>query len=227
MTPKDDRLYAKFDIHMDENAKIIALSDAAFRALIESTMYARRQRSDGRLDARVVERKWPNAASELTTNHPERPSWVPVEGGYEIRDYGAHQTTNADIERKKEAGRLGGLAKASTRLAKKELETELTTTDVVVEPRKRGTRIPDQFIVNTNMRQWAATHAPAVDVDRSTMKFANHFRAKTGRDATKLDWVLTWQNWLLNDADRSKPTPEARARATVTLATELVKEVEA
>lgn len=239
---KDTRLYARFDIGMDENAKIAKLSDAAFRALFEATLYSRRQLTDGFLDEFIALKRWgADAIAELTSNHAERPSWVKVDGGWQIRDYAEHQTTRADIEAKQVAGRAGGIAKASrtvapatevleqkasTTLAKTETETETTTTDVVV-PRKRGTRIPEPFMVTRDMRAWAATHTPDVAVDRSTMKFANYWRAKSGRDATKLDWVSTWQNWLLNDADRStaKPSPEARARATVTLATELIPDL--
>ena len=110
---KDDRLYAKFDINMDENAKIILLSDAAFRALIESTMYCRRQLTDGFLADRVVSKKWgAEVAAELSENHPDRPSWVRVEGGWQIWDFSEHQTTNADIETKRAAGKLGGEARA-------------------------------------------------------------------------------------------------------------------
>ena len=55
---KDRRLYAKFDINMADHPKIMPLSDAAFRALIESTMYARRQLSDGFIDTRIAIAKW-------------------------------------------------------------------------------------------------------------------------------------------------------------------------
>lgn len=148
---KDERLYARFDIGMDEHPKIMLLSDAAFRALIEATLYARRQLTDGFLDERVALKKWGrDVIEELASNHDERPTFERVEGGWMIRDYEQHQTTRADIEAKREAGRAGGLAKAkqaaskpvapatapasnpqpdsaSTRLAKTETETETKT----------------------------------------------------------------------------------------------------
>lgn len=149
---KDTRLYARFDIGMDEHPKIMLLSDAAFRALFESTMYARRQLSDGFLDERIVLRKWgADVATELSSNDPSRPSWLRVEGGWMIHDFGEHQTTTADIQAKREAGRKGGLAKAkqtpstrlagasevleqnaSSTLAKTETETETETKPAVV-----------------------------------------------------------------------------------------------
>src|SRR5690606_5505293 len=117
---KDDRLYARFDIGMDEHPKIMLLSDAAFRTLIEATLYARRQLTDGFLDARVAKRKWGGEAlDELASNHPERPSLIPVEGGWQLRDYAEHQTTRADIEAKREAGRAGGRASGQARAKQK------------------------------------------------------------------------------------------------------------
>lgn len=97
-----------------------------------------------------------------------------------------------------------------------------TSTDVDVAPRKRGTRISEQFIVTAEMREWAATRTPGVDVNSSTEKFVNYWRAKT-RDAAKLDWPATWRNWLISDSERTatKPTPEQRARATLSLATDI------
>lgn len=85
--------------------------------------------------------------------------------------------------------------------------------------RKRGTRIPESFIVTAAMREWAAGRVPLVDVDSSTERFVNHWRAKSGKDATKLDWPATWRNWLLRDqedrARRTKLTPTERAIQTV------------
>jgi hypothetical protein len=105
---------------------------------------------------------------------------------------------------------------------------QITTTPKGVVPRKRGTRISEQFIVTAEMREWAATRTPGVDVNSSTEKFVNYWRSKT-RDATKLDWVATWHNWLISDLERvaSKPTPEQRARATLALATDIdMREIE-
>lgn len=99
-----------------------------------------------------------------------------------------------------------------------------TSTDVDVKPpRKRGTRIPEPFIVTREMREWAARRVPGVNVDSATEKFVNHWRATT-RNATKLDWRATWDNWLISDFERktpTKPTPTERAKATLSLATDI------
>lgn len=248
---KDDRLYARFDIAMDEHPKIMLLSDAGFRALVEATLYSRRQLTDGFLAARIAERKWgSDVITELTSNDPERPSWRPhvKDGvdGYMIHDFAEHQTTNADIEAKREAGRRGGLAKAAKRgstslapatdllqqnasttpsapLAITETETKTetpTSNEVGVGARKRGTRIPEPFIVDGAMRQWAAENTPGVDVDFTTAKFVDYWRAKSGKDAAKVNWRAAWNNWLRNDyqrlpQQRQQPSAAKRAAALV------------
>jgi len=38
------------------------------------------------------------------------------------------------------------------------------------------------------------------------MKFCNYRQAKSGKDATKLDWDKTFQNWVLAEKEgKSKP----------------------
>ena len=99
MAKTDDRLFAPFSIEMDEHPKVIALSDAAFRALFEGTFYARRNLTDGFLDERVVRRRWGvEVAEELSTNDPERPTWLRVEGGWQIHDFDKHHPLRAEIE---------------------------------------------------------------------------------------------------------------------------------
>jgi hypothetical protein len=63
---------------------------------------------------------------------------------------------------------------------------------------KKGSRIPDEFLLTAEMRTWAAEKKPGVDLVLETEKFCNYWRAKSGKDATKLDWRLTWNNWILN-----------------------------
>ncbi|WP_330438800.1 hypothetical protein OHB44_27915 [Micromonospora sp. NBC_00821] len=78
-------------------------------------------------------------------------------------------------------------------------------------PRKRGTRIPDDFAVSDDMKAWFATNCPGVNGQRETQKFRNYWSAKTGQAATKLDWAATWRNWMLTAAERGgSPTSGAR-----------------
>jgi hypothetical protein len=69
---------------------------------------------------------------------------------------------------------------------------------------KRATRIPEGFEVTQAMKAWAATKAPYADLRLETEKFINYWTARSGKDATKLDWAATWRNWILN-AKTSQP----------------------
>jgi hypothetical protein len=151
---KDRRLYAKFDINMDEHPKILMLSDAAFRALFESTLYCRRQLTDGFIDDRIVSKRWSiGVVEELSGNDPEKPSWIKVDGGYRIHDFEEHQTTTADIQAKREAGKAGGLAKASktvapaTKVLEQNASNTLAKTETETETKRKdlSTDTADEF----------------------------------------------------------------------------------
>jgi 5-methylcytosine-specific restriction endonuclease McrA len=70
-------------------------------------------------------------------------------------------------------------------------------------PRKRGTRIPDDFTATPDMVAWARDRVPHVDGRTETEKFINYWQAKSGPGATKVDWPATWRNWMLNAAERA------------------------
>jgi hypothetical protein len=228
---KDDRLYARFDIAMDEHPKIMLLSDAAFRALMEATFYARRQMTDGFLDERVAVRKWGQAViDELASNHDERPTLERVEGGWKIRDYEEHQVTRHDIERKREAGRAGGLAKAkqsaskpvarasesqnetaSTRvangyesLAKKEKEKEKEKEEIksISTPTARGTRLSDSWLPSSELIEWARVERTDIDPVKEADAFRDYWLSQPAQRGVKLDWDRTFKNWIRNARGR-------------------------
>lgn len=79
-------------------------------------------------------------------------------------------------------------------------------TSLAAQPdRKQGHRLPDDFALTAEMRQWAREHAPHVDPDREFERFCDYWRSKPGRDGRKLDWRLTWNNWMRNAEDRQGP----------------------
>lgn len=208
---KDRRLYAKFDINMDEHAKVIMLSDEAFRALFESTFYARRQLSDGFLDERIVLKKWgEKVADELSSNDPAKPSWVKVDGGWQIHDFGEHQTTTADIQAKREAGRLGGLAKASkvlagaTASAKHLPSNTLAKTETETETYKNSS----SEIATALPRPDVENLLDSFDKNMETLGAKKPSRSKANTDAMRLlidkdgyttEQVLWIMNWASND----------------------------
>lgn len=71
-------------------------------------------------------------------------------------------------------------------------------------PRSRGvgTRIPDPFIVDEAMKDWALDRGYQGKwcLDQ-TERFINYWSAKPGKDGTKTDWRATWRNWILKAGD--------------------------
>ena len=75
---------------------------------------------------------------------------------------------------------------------------------------KRATRIPPDFTITPEMRQYAATKTPDVNIDLATEKFINHWTAASGSNASKRDWIATWRNWMLSDQERADRNPAQR-----------------
>lgn len=84
-------------------------------------------------------------------------------------------------------------------------------------PPSQGTRIPDDFAVTPDMVEWAREHAPHVNGKFETEQFKDYWTAKSGKDATKKDWVATWRWWMRKAEQQAgrnnghrRPTSEVR-----------------
>lgn len=80
-----------------------------------------------------------------------------------------------------------------------------TTTNVVVVSAKalpatknRGSRLSKEWALPKDWGNWALQKGLSRDkVITEAEKFRNYWIAKSGRNATKLDWEATWQNWVI------------------------------
>lgn len=78
-------------------------------------------------------------------------------------------------------------------------------------PRRQGTRLPDDWRPSQDLVAAVREERPDVDLRTETAKFRDHWHAKAGKDATKLDWDATYRNWIRNArrpngfAQRSEP----------------------
>lgn len=143
------------------------------------------------------------------------------ETGWRFHEWDERQPTRAQkmAERlvRAEAGKAGGLASGRSRRqanpkqdASPRLEPpsrpdpSLHPSDVERDaaaaahtPRK-GTRLPDGWNPEPDLIDAMRTECPGIDLQAEHRKFTDYWRAKTGRDATKLDWAATWRNWIRN-----------------------------
>lgn len=74
------------------------------------------------------------------------------------------------------------------------------STDKSVEAAKRANRLPADFAVPPEWRAWAAAELglSSSTIETEAAKFVDYWHAKTGRDASKLDWQATWRVWCRN-----------------------------
>lgn len=239
---KDDRLYGKFTLDFADNPKILPLSDAAFRCLVEATLYSRRMKSDGLLATRLAVAKWGvDVLAELCENDPEKPSLVKADKGYLIRDYADHQDTREEIEarqaRNKLNGSLGGQARAK-RLANQPAKRNRSDTQAETETEKqnssstkkrdsapRGSRLPKDWVPPAEeIARAKSEYAQHVNVRSEHDVFVDYWIAQAGAKGVRADWTAVWRNWMRRkEGDHStrpaqKLTPEQRARQTLSLA---------
>lgn len=67
---------------------------------------------------------------------------------------------------------------------------------------KRGTRLPEDWKPTQRLHDWAAGKHLSFDLDRENEKFCLHWWSATGKGATKLNWDMAWQKWMLQAEDQ-------------------------
>lgn len=67
--------------------------------------------------------------------------------------------------------------------------------------KQRATRLPDDWCIPDDWLDWAVavTKLDRAKLVRTSIVFRNFWTAKAGRDATKMNWKRTWENWVLKD----------------------------
>ncbi|SEP58114.1 Uncharacterized conserved protein YdaU, DUF1376 family [Pseudomonas sp. NFACC02] len=79
----------------------------------------------------------------------------------------------------------------------------------------RGTRLPADWTLPQEWRDWAAANRSDISVDLEADKFRDHWHAATGTKATKADWLATWRNWVRNaNTSRNVHAFPAKSRYT-------------
>lgn len=113
--PRDDRTFITLHDGMPENPKVEALSDAAFRLLIETWCWCSRNETDGL----VAAASWRKRGSERSRQELLDAGLACEQdnGDVQMHDYLEHQRSSAEIrelrEKRRAAGKAGGKAKAS------------------------------------------------------------------------------------------------------------------
>jgi hypothetical protein len=65
--------------------------------------------------------------------------------------------------------------------------------------RQKGTRLPNDWALPDDWRQWAKErrHWSDSEISEEAELFANYWQAKSGAGACHTDWFKTWRNWCI------------------------------
>lgn len=134
----------------------------------------------------------------------------------------------ANQEQEQEAGTGQGTgAELKTPAATPAPSPAATTAPAAEAAAKRGCRIPAEWLLPKAWGEWALEKHPhwtADTVRAIAKKFHNYWKAKSGKDATKLDWMATWENWCDSDiTQRENPPPKSAGAAEHQRAESLAK----
>jgi hypothetical protein len=73
---------------------------------------------------------------------------------------------------------------------------------------KRGTRLPDDFVVPADWREQALREHPNLDIDAQALRFTRYWQSAGGQKACKVNWRLVWLNWCDSPINQPKRTFE-------------------
>lgn len=93
--------------------------------------------------------------------------------------------------------------------------TEVATTGKAVA--KRGSRVQESWMPSADAINRIHDEFPWITRDQFAFehrKFIDYWMAKSGQQATKLDWDRTWCNWMRTAAERM-PHPRSEGVSTV------------
>lgn len=74
-----------------------------------------------------------------------------------------------------------------------------TEPEVETKKNKRATRLPDDFVVPNEWKDWARQTRPdLVNIQSVADSFVDYWIARADAGAAKLNWQSTWRNWVRN-----------------------------
>lgn len=185
----------KVDDNLSTHLKVVKAGNEAMGLWVRSGSWAAQHMTDGYVPIEVVQLF--GATAQLADRLVEAGLWHTKDDGYEFNDWLEFQPSREKVISEREAGRQR-VAKARERAVESRS---------AAKPASRATRLTSDFTVTPEMRSWAATSTPHVSVDKATEQFIDYWQSKAG-NATKLDWVATWRNWMRREAEWAKPVPE-------------------
>jgi hypothetical protein len=120
------QIFARVDVGLPTNSKMLALSDRAFRLLICSWCYCRAEQNDGHLTRVAAEAlaRLQNAPYATFDELVEKKSWHREGTGFAVHDFLAWQLSRAEVEERRQAAQESGALGAAARMQQRDGDGE-------------------------------------------------------------------------------------------------------
>jgi uncharacterized protein YdaU (DUF1376 family) len=124
-------------------------------------------------------------------------------------DLKSHTHQRIDAEIRKYQGKAASAKRAnqirwgSEKDVKSDLKSDAdqipTKNQEPITRERRATRLSADWEPSDELIAFARKERPDLNLRTTVMSFMNYWQAKSGKDATKLDWDKTFKNWVLNE----------------------------
>lgn len=220
----------KVDDALAFHMKALAAGNRALGLWVRAGSWSMQQLSDGFVPSGIV--------PALGGNHEdvgalvEAGLWHVTEGGWQFHDWAEYQPTRAQLEAEREAtrervakhreqrrmnGNSNGVGNGVTTPVSNGVSTPAPshpipsrTSNEVLTPRKRGTRLPDGWTPDAELIEQMRLECPTVDLRAEHRVFTDYWVAQPGQKGVKTDWDATWRNWMR----RAQTQRQSSARPT-------------
>lgn len=137
--------------------------------------------------------------------------WETVDGGYRFWQWTERQPTRAQVEAERESAR----ARMRRSRQAKRTSSQRSASDRADERstgnKADGAPLPDGFPLTEQMKTWAASVVPDVNIEREHAQFCDYFRARIR--SREPDWNARWRRWMRDAQTRAEARPKPRGGA--------------
>lgn len=186
--------WGKVDDNLAFHPKVIIAGNEAMGLWVRSLSWSAQQLTDGIIPDAIISALH---GTEQAHYLVQAGLWHEIPGGYEFNDWVDYQPTREQVLTEREATRERSRLARAKASANRQAQTSIPDAQSLPAKEKtsRPSRLPIEFTITKEMREWAHSELPGFDTVSETKVFVDYWSSKA-TNATKTDWVATWRNWM-------------------------------
>lgn len=227
----------KVDDGFHGHPKVMDLSLNAVGLWTLAGSWSAKYLTDGYVPAKTLRRL--GAAESDATELEQAGLWLPVEEGWQFKDWSHYQPTKEEVEAERLAARdrmkKVRAAKKGVRSGEHPANLDGTSEEVRIAPSHpipipspsstkkgetapRGTRLDPNWLPSKESVEQMANEAPDVDTRAEHRVFVDYWIAQPGQKGIKTNWESTWKNWMRRKQGDIRPAQVKQSKAAVNAA---------